>query len=112
MNQEHDLIPVHLTVRPSDGVVSVRMLLATPVGIALVDGDLYKRIGQVREATGNERNKYGLTVKRKGWTWFYDEAEWGSAVGSEPTKRKAVEALLREGGYVEAKPDATNQGLF
>ena len=53
---DDDLIPVHLTVRRSDGVVSVRMLLDTPVGVALVDGELYKRRGQVREATGTTKN--------------------------------------------------------
>lgn len=40
-------IPVMVTVRPADGIVSVLPLLETPVGLALYEGDTYRRIGQI-----------------------------------------------------------------
>jgi hypothetical protein len=108
-----DHLPVLLHVRKSDNVVSVRMLLETPIGLAEFEGDGYKRIGQLREVEWNEFDKRArVTRRKKGWQWWYDEEEWGSATGKAKTKAEALAALLDAGGYVEAPPNATNQGLF
>lgn len=108
-----DLIPVHLNVRSSDGVISVQMLLETRLGIGVVDGEPYKRIGQIRNMPKKfylERN--GQTTTKEGFQWYYDEPEWGRTNGWEPTKAAAVTACLKAGGYVEAKANAANPGLF
>ena len=107
-----DLIPVHVTVRPSDGVVSVRMLVETRAGIALYDGDVYNRIGQIREGQWTGKDRHGFTTRKKGWVWFYDEEEWGSESGVATTKAKALTALLEAGGYAVAEANAENPGLF
>lgn len=110
MNDEP--IPVWVTVRPSDGVVSVLLLLDTPVGLALYEGDEYIRIGQIKEAEWMEANRQGVRTKKKGYSWYHDEEEYGQTTGREPTKAKALAALLLTAGYREAPPNATNQGLF
>lgn len=108
-----DLIPVLVTVRKADGKVSVLMLLETPVGTALYEGDVYKAIGQITPATWTERNPRTKAVtQKKGWSWWYDEAEYGSESGHATTSKAAIAAVLNAGGYVEAPPNATNQGLF
>jgi len=108
-----DLIPVMVNVRPSDNVVSVLMLLETPIGTAIYEGDGYKRIGQVKESTWTEFDeRLKVTRNRKGWTWWYDEQEWGRSTGRAKTKRAAIEAMLLAGGYVEAPPNAANPGLW
>lgn len=96
--------PVHLSVRKSDGVVSVRLLLETPVGLALVDGDEYVRIGQVLPIDKPQgKDKF---------RWHHDEAEWGGATGTAGTHAAALKALLAHAGYRESQPNETNQGLF
>lgn len=108
-----DLIPVWLNVRQSDGVISVCMLLETPVGLALVDGEPYKRIGQVRNQTRVVKNqRVGSTTKQNGFQWYFDEEQWGASNGWEPTRTAAIRACLRAGGYIEAPPNAANGGLF
>lgn len=107
-----DLIPVHLNVRVSDGVVSVQMLLETRVGTGVVDGEPYKRIGQVRSRKSTVTNRLGQSTTKDGFAWHYDEPEWGRTNGWEPTRAAAVKACLRAGGYVEAPPNAANPGLF
>lgn len=110
---DDELIPVMLNVRPSDGAVSVMMLLDTPIGTALVEGDSYKTIGQVQEETWQEKNpRTGNMRKMKGYAWWYDEAEFGQESGREMTKAAAVAAVLEAGGYREAPKNAANPGLF
>jgi hypothetical protein len=108
-----DLIPVMLTVRPSDGLVSVHLLLETPVGIAIYEGDSYKAIGQVKEGKWIEHNpRTKVTTTKKGWLWFYDEKGFGKETGSATTRKEAIQQVLLAGGYQEAPPNAANQGLF
>lgn len=107
-----DLIPVHLNVRLSDGVISVQMLLNTSIGTGVVDGEPYKRIGQIMKRRAKVSNRLGQTTEKDGFQWHYDEPEWGRTNGWEPTKAGAVQALLKAGGYVEAPPNAANPGLF
>ncbi len=109
---EEEPLPAMVTVRPSDGKVSIRLLLETRAGLALYDGDLYKTIGQIRPAVTAVKNRHGSMTTKKGFSWFYDEEEYGREQGWEPTSKAAVAALLSVGGYVEAAPNATNQGLF
>lgn len=109
---DDDLIPVLLNVRDSDGSVSVRMLLDTPIGTALVDGEGYDRIGQIKPATWQEQNRLGASRKMRGWAWYYDDPKYGSATGHETTKAAAIAAILNEGGFTEAPPNATTQPLF
>jgi hypothetical protein len=110
---DDDLIPVLLTVRPSDGKISVMPLLDTPVGTAIYEGDTYTVIGQIKETKWLERNpRLGVTTTKKGWAWYYDEEEYGKEQGTATTKKAAVAAVLAAGGYREAPPNATNQGLF
>lgn len=110
---DDDLIPVMLTVRASDGKISVMPLLDTPVGTAIYEGDAYKAIGQIEETKWLERNpRLGTTTTKKGWAWHYDEPEYGRESGTTTTKKAAVAAVLEAGGYREAPPNATNQGLF
>jgi len=109
---DDDLIPVHLAIRDTDGTVSVRMLLETPIGNALVDGEGYERIGQIKQDTWREENRLGATRKVRGWAWYYDDPRYGEATGRETTKAAAIKALLEEGGYIEAPPNAATQPLF
>jgi hypothetical protein len=102
-----------LTVRPSDGAISVMPFLDTPVGTAIYEGDSYKRIGQITYGKRETKSpRTGYTRTEKGWNWWYDEEEYGRAGGFEPTKKAAVQAVLTAGGYVEAPPNVANQGLF
>lgn len=103
------LDPVLVDVRASDGVVCVRDLIETHVGLALVDGEGYRRIGQVQPF--EQRDGYGVLVK-KTWRWFYDEFEWGHAWGDERSRSAAVDALIHHAGYYQARPNAANQGIF
>jgi len=108
-----DLIPCMVAVRPSDGAVSVFPLLETSIGLAIYEGDSYRRIGQIRPTTWEEPGRRAnTTVKRKGTAWFFDDPEYGKESGRETTQKAAVAALLRAGGYVEAPPNAANPGLF
>jgi len=107
-----DLIPVRLTVRSSDGAISVQPLLVTRIGIAEVDGDGYKRIGQVVKMRSKHLGARDQVVVQEGFAWYYDEPEYGRNNGWERTKARAVQACLRAGGYQEAPENAANPGLF
>lgn len=106
------LLPCMVTVRTSDGLVSVLPLLETPIGLAIYAGDTYMRIGQVRPTEWEEENRLGRVVKKKGTAWFLDSPEYGSTNGRETTQKAAVAALLAAAGYIEAPPNAANPGLF
>lgn len=106
-------IPVMATVRPADGIVSVLPLLETALGLALYEGDTYRRIGQIHPTEWTEPGRReGQVMKRKGFAWFFDDVEYGQDNGREFTANKAKAALLAAGGYVEAPPNAVNPGLF
>jgi len=106
-------MPVMLTVRRSDGKISVLLLLETPDGLALHEDDRYFAIGQVRKSEWTEKSpRTGGMIERKGWVWYYDEEGYGSQNGKEMTERAAVAAVLSAGNYVEAPPNAVNPGLF
>lgn len=110
---DDDLLDVMVNFRKSDGKVSILLLVDTPVGLALYEGDVYKAIGQVTAATWEERHpRTGAISKKKGYSWWYDEEEYGQATGRAFTTKAAVAAILAAGGYREAPPNATNQGLF
>lgn len=105
-----DLIPVHVSVR--HGRVSILMLLTTPVGTALVEGDTWHEIGYIHHINTGVVNGHGQTVVQPMWVWHYDEAEFDRGSGSEKTQKASIKALLAEGGYVEADDNAENQGLW
>lgn len=108
-----DPIPCMIAIRPSDGAVSVLPLLETPIGLAIYEGDTYRRIGQVRHIAWTEPGrKKDTVVKRKGVAWFFDDPEYGQDQGRELTQKAAVAALLKAGGYIEAPANAANPGLF
>lgn len=113
MTEGDDLVPVMLTIRLTDGKVSVCNLHQTSEGLAIEATDTYRPIGQIREATWQEEDpKTGFLRKKKGWTWWYDERGYGGATGRALVKKAAVAALLGAGGYREAPPNAANPGLF
>jgi hypothetical protein len=88
-------------------------LLETSAGLAIYAEDTYKKIGQVRKARREVRSLLtGNPVKEEGWSWWYDEEEFGQESGWAPTKDTAVEAVLDAGGYKVAPPNAANPGLF
>lgn len=102
-----------VTVRKSDGAVSVLPLLETRIGLAIYDGDVYRRIGQIRPAEWTEPGRReGVVLRRKGFAWYFDDEEFGRDSGHEVTQREAIAALLAAGGYGEAPPNAANPGLF
>jgi hypothetical protein len=102
-----------MTLRRSDGRISVLNLYLTPEGLALNGDESYRSIGQVKKVHWTEQNpRTGLPNKKEGWGWWYDERGYGGARGTEMIKDAAVAAVLRAGGYVEAPPNATNVGLF
>lgn len=106
-------LPVMATVHPTTGVVSVRLLVETPVGLALYEGDEYFRIGQIRPGQWDQRHeRLGTTTHKTGFFWYYDEPGYGTDNGTALTKPAALRALLKRAGYVQAQPNATNQGLF
>lgn len=108
-----DPIPCMVAIRPSDGAVSVFPLLETPIGLAIYEGDSYRRIGQIRAVTWEEPGRRkGSVVKKKGTAWYFDDIEYGKDSGRELTQKAAVAALLKAGGYIEAPPNAANPGLF
>lgn len=113
MTSEDDLVPVWVSVRSSDGIVSVMMLVDTHVGVAIYEGDTYKDIGQVREERWTEFNeRLGVTTTKRGWRWNYDEIEWGRHTGRTRTKGAAIAAILAAGGYRQVPAEAPNPGLF
>lgn len=108
-----DLISVLLTIRSSDSAVSVMKLIDLPDGrTGIADGELYVRIGQLREGNGMTSTVRGMATQKHGWYWYYDEVGWDRGRGFEVTKVAAIRALLAEGGYVQAAPNAMNPALF
>ena len=106
-------LPVWVSVRSSDGVVSVYMLVETPVGIAEWIGDVYRDVGQVSQAERKRVNpKTGLTVTTREWLWRYSESGMPAATGYEKSRDLAIQAVLKAGHYVEVPPEASNPGLF
>jgi hypothetical protein len=102
------LIPCHVTVRPSDGVVSVRELVAVADGVAaLVDGEGYERIGQVWQVDIHHK---GVPMKR--WMWAYDRPGGESWSSPAKSRKDGVAQLLLFAGYRQAEENEASVPLF
>lgn len=96
-----DMIAVLVDLRFD--AVHIQELAATPSGLALDSLSPFEFLGTVREVNV-ERPGVGLLTS---WRW---ESEGES--GHEPTRSKAVAAMLADAGYVETTLTATIPDLL